>query len=115
MNEIPTWIIVFEFSLKKYLIPFFTLKFLANLNIEAKIEMKNIIINGLIDIPKVKNKTTEKIDWIETPTIIVSAIHLISKYSHKEQNISDIANPTAKIKVVTMKYSVPIYITSIGK
>ena len=115
MNEIPKWIIVFEFSLKKYLNPFFTLKLLANLNKEEKIEMKYIIINGLIHISNVKSKTIEKIDWIDTPTTIASVIHLISKYSHKEQNISDKANPTANIKVVMIKYSEPIYITFIGK
>jgi len=77
--------------------------------------MKYIIIIGLIHIPKVKSKAIEKTDWIDTPIIIASAIHLISKYSHKEQNINDRANPTANINVVIMKYSEPIYITFIGK
>ena len=115
MNEIPTWIIVFEFSLKKYLNPFFTLKLLVNLNNDARIDMKNIINSGLIHIPRVKSKEKEKTDWIDIPITIERAIHLILKYSHKEQNIRVIANPTAKIKVVIMKYSGPIYIVSIGK
>ncbi|GAH43765.1 unnamed protein product [marine sediment metagenome] len=79
MNEIPTWIIVFEFSLKKYLNPFFTLKLLVSLNNDAKIDMKNIINSGLIQIPRIKSKEKENTDRIDIPTIIASAIHLILK------------------------------------
>ena len=85
------------------MIPFLILKLLANLKQEAKIEIKNIEIKGLIHMSKVNSIMKEKIEWIIKPTNIASPIHLISKYSNKEQNIKDVAKPRANIKVVRMK------------
>lgn len=100
MNEIPEWIIVLEFNLKKYAIPFFTSKFFANLYAEEKIAIKYIKIMGFIHTPEIDNREKDKTDWADNPKIIINIITLCSKFSQIEQKISVTAKPNAKIKFI---------------
>ena len=54
----------------------------------------------MLEVITIINEST---DWIENPISITNPIHLISKYSHKEQNVSDNAKPVARINVVIIK------------